>query len=68
MMMDDGEYVELVSFAPGGVSIGTGLLGATGRTPEEARQNRMLEIERRILAIEERLTQLPPNKDQSNAG
>jgi hypothetical protein len=39
--------------------LGVGLLGATGITYEEARQNRLLEIERRILAIEERLSPLP---------
>lgn len=42
--------------------IGSGLLGATGRTYEEAKEVRLREIERRILALEAAL-RLQPIKD-----
>lgn len=56
----DKELAELLSLAPGGVTLGSGLLGATGATYEEAKQNRLNEIERRILAIEEQLRKPTP--------
>ena len=57
--MDDKEQVfEIASFAPGGVSFGSGLLGATGFTPEQAQAARLEEIERRILEIEARLKEM----------
>lgn len=54
---------EITSFTPGGVSIGIGLLGASGATLEEAKAERLAEIERRILAIE---ATLRAPKEQSN--
>lgn len=51
-MSEEPTAVELSSFGEGGIAIGMGLLGATGRTYEEAKSNRLAEIERRILAIE----------------
>lgn len=34
------------------MTFGAGILGATGGSPEAVRENRLLEIERRILALE----------------
>ena len=41
-----------------GTMIGMGLLGAEGSDIYEARENRLLEIERRILAIEDAIRAL----------
>lgn len=50
--MSGTKLKELASFGQGGVAFGCGLLGATGATAEQAKENRLLEIERRILALE----------------
>lgn len=61
-MSKEQELVELASFALGGVTIGSGLLGATGATAAQAASNRLLEIERRILAIEGTLRTLSQDR------
>ena len=62
-MMDEGSR-ELISVRSGVVAIHSGLLGATGATGAEAQQNRLLEIERRILAIEARFSQPIPERNR----
>ncbi len=47
--------MEYISATPATATYGSGLLGATASNPDQVEQARLLEIERRILAIEERL-------------
>jgi hypothetical protein len=58
---------ELYSFGHNEPTIGVGLLGAVGRTYHEACENRLREIERRILAIEAMLSD-PPRTGSSVGG
>jgi hypothetical protein len=56
-----------IAFAPhSGMTVGCGLLGATGNSVREAEENRLLEIERRILAIEAALQSKQSDEQRSD--